>query len=355
VSASPRRGFLTGGTWCADHNKTVERWPREDTVTQILGETVEGGGSACNFAIDIRRLDPSMPVATIGCIGDDADGAILLAQADAAGLDRSGMVILPDQRTNYTDAYTATATGRRTHLFLPGASAHLSPDHFDFSRSTARIFHLGLPGIHDLMDGPWKGEANGWAATLKAARAAGLETNFELVQIAPERLRGFVEPCLGHLDTLVINDYEVGAITGRATTDDGQTDVEACLEAGALVMERGAMKVLAIHFPSGGLAFERDGTVTRVPSVDVPPAVVKGANGAGDAFAAGFMYGWHEGHPVADALRLAHACAASSLRSVGTTGSVETVAGCLALADGWGWRSDAALHPVARQTRSASA
>ncbi|WP_062203358.1 carbohydrate kinase family protein [Aureimonas sp. AU12] len=338
MAETSRRGFLTGGTWCADHNKIVDRWPREDTVTKILGETVEGGGSACNFAIDIRRLDPGMPVATIGCIGDDADGAVLLAQADAAGIDRSGMVILPNERTNYTDAYTASATGRRTHLYLPGASAHLSPDHFDFSRSTARIFHLGLPGIHDIMDGPWKGEANGWVAVLKAARAAGLETNFEMLQIAPERLRGFVEPCLGHLDTLVINDYEVGALTGRTTTDDGATDLAACLEAGALVMERGAMKVLAIHFPTGGLAFERDGTVTRVPSVAVPPEVVKGANGAGDAFAAGFMHGWHEGRPVSDALRLAHATAAASLRSVGTTGSVEPVDACLALADRWGWR-----------------
>ncbi len=91
MSAGQRRGFLTGGTWCADHNKLLDRWPVEETVTRILEESVEGGGSACNFGIDIRRLDPSMPVATIGCVGDDEDGRILLRYADDNGIDRTGM------------------------------------------------------------------------------------------------------------------------------------------------------------------------------------------------------------------------------------------------------------------------
>ncbi len=197
-------------------------------------------------------------------------------------------------RTNYTDAYSARDTGKRTHIFHQGTSALLSPDHFDFAGTSARIFHLGLPGIHDVMDNAWKGEVNGWVATLKAARAAGLETNFELLQIAPERLRELAEPCLPHLDTLVINDYEIGAITGTQTTRDGETDIAACEAAGRQIMERSSVKVLAIHFPRAAIAFTRDGAVYRHPSVNVPQSEVRGANGAGDAFAAGFMYGYHE-------------------------------------------------------------
>lgn len=334
-----RRGFLTGGTWCADHNKLLERWPEEDMVVEILEQRVDGGGSACNFAIDIRRLDPAMPVETIGLVGDDEDGRVLQAAADAHGVGRDGLVVAPGGRTNFTDAYSVRSTGRRTHLFHQGVSALLSPDHFDFSRTGARILHLGLPGIHEIMDGPWRGESNGWAAVLKAARAAGLETNFELLQIAPERLRALVEPCLGLLDYLVINDFEVGALTGRPTTRDGATDLDACLAAGVEVMARGSMRLLAIHFPGGALAFERGGSVRRQPSVDVPRSAVKGANGAGDAFAAGFLYATHEGWPVERALRLGHACAASSLRVVETTGGVETARNCLELAESWGWRA----------------
>lgn len=338
-----RRGFLTGGTWCADHNKLVDTWPAEDVVVEILSSSVDGGGSGCNFAVDMRRLDPGMPVATIGVVGDDADGAVLLATADAAGIERSGLQVLPGVSTNFTDAYSIRATGRRVHLFQPGSSEHLSPDHFDFSRQTARWFHLGLPGIHRVMDAPWRGEPSGWVAVLKAARAAGLRTNLELLQIAPERLRMLTEPCLPHLDTLVINDYEIGAITGRRTTGGGVTDVDACLGAGAAVMERSSIEVLAVHFPAGALAFDRAGNVFRCPSVAVPPDAVRGANGAGDAFAAGFMYATHEDRPLPDRLRLAHAAAAASLRSVGTTEGVAPWQECLGLAEAWGWRDGSVL------------
>lgn len=333
-----RRGFLTAGTWCTDHNKMIDRWPAEDMVVEILEQTVDGGGSACNFAVDIRRLDPDMPVETIGVIGNDAFGQVLQRVIDANGIGRDGVVLVDDVATNFTDAYTVRATGRRTHLFHPGTSEILSPEHFDFSRTSARILHLGLPGIHKRMDAPWGDAPNGWVAVLKAARAAGLATNLEMLQIDPARLRLLVDPCLGLLDYLVINDFEAGALAGRPTVGDGITDVEACLAAGAEVMARGAMRVLVIHFPRGAIAFERDGTVTRQASVDVPQAAVRGANGAGDAFAAGMMYGLHEGWDVGRAITLAHAAAASSLRDISTTASVAGWGACLALAEGWGWR-----------------
>jgi sugar/nucleoside kinase (ribokinase family) len=153
---SERRGFLTGGTWCADHNKVVETWPAEDVVVEILSSSVDGGGSGCNFAVDMRRLDPEMPVSTIGVVGDDADGAVLTGTADAAGIERSGLRVLPGVKTNFTDAYGVRATGRRVHLFHPGSSDCLSPEHFDFAGRTARWLHLGLPGIHRIMDAPWR-------------------------------------------------------------------------------------------------------------------------------------------------------------------------------------------------------
>jgi sugar/nucleoside kinase (ribokinase family) len=98
------------------------------------------------------------------------------------------------------------------------------------------------------------------------------------------------------------------------------------------------MQAVVVHFPMGAIAAARDGAMTLQPSVDVPAGAIAGANGAGDAFAAGFLYAFHEGRAIGDALALAHAAAAASLRSVTTTGGVESRAECLALADRWGWR-----------------
>jgi len=336
-----RRGVLTAGTWCADHNKVVEFWPLENEVVEILSEDVKGGGSGCNLAIDLKRLDPAIPVETIGVIGDDEDGRILLAEADMFGIERSRLHVVEGLRTNYTDAYTSNRTGRRTHIYLQGASAELNPDHFDFSTTKSRFLHLGLPGIHRQMDRAWGTDENGWVTVLREARSAGIETNMELCSIAPEKLARIVRPCLQHLDYLIINDFEMAAIAGRPTVAAEAADVAQVAEAAQSVMQMGAMRLLVAHFPEGAVMLPRGGAPIFLPSVDVPPEKVIGANGAGDAFAAGVIYGLHENWPLEETIRLGHASAAVSLRSLGTTDAVLPVAAAMAMANKWGWRSAA--------------
>jgi sugar/nucleoside kinase (ribokinase family) len=81
-----------------------------------------------------------------------------------------------------------------------------------------------------------------------------------------------------------------------------------------------------------------DGTATFRSAVRVPADAIVAANGAGDAFAAGLLYGLHEGWPIDRGLGLAHAAAAASLRGMSTTDTVESWQRCLMLADDWGWR-----------------
>jgi sugar/nucleoside kinase (ribokinase family) len=333
-----RRGILTGGSWCLDRNMLVDRWPQLNGRADILDAKLSGGGSGCNMAIDLRKLDPDLPVATITLLGDDADGRHLIELAKAHGIDAAQMRLTDRAATNYTHAYSDRSTGQRTHISYFGAGDWLTPDHFDFSGSAHVYLHLGLPGTHQRMDGPWADEANGWVATLKKARAAGLKTNLELASLPAERLASVVRPCLPHLDLLVVNDHEIGGIAGLTTVKDGITDQDACIAAARAVLALGACDLVAVHFPKGGIVAARDGTVTVRPSVDVPPGEVAGANGAGDAFAAGFLYAQHEGWSVERTLVLAHAVAAASLRAISTTDAVETSSQCLALADRWGWR-----------------
>lgn len=333
-----RRGVITGGTWCLDRNKMIDRWPSEDQVAEILSEEARGGGSGCNLAVDMRKLDPTLPVETIALVGDDEDGRFLMAEADAHGIDRRQMHVTRDAPTHYTDAFGSRASGRRTHIYNAGAAHHLTPDHFDFSGTRARFLHLGLPGTHRRMDAPWGGDANGWVTVLRKARAAGLETNLELMSASDAVIAALTRPCLPHLDLLVVNDVEIGAIAGEASSADGKTDVEACVRAARHVLDAGAMRIVAVHFPMGAVAVTRTGALHKVPSVAVPPEAVAAANGAGDAFASGFLYGVHEGWTVPDALSLAHAVAAASLRGLSTTGTVETWQKCLALAKAWGSR-----------------
>ena len=335
---APRAGFVTGGCWCFDRNKTIPFWPGEDQSVSVQSVLTRGGGSACNFAIAMRRLDPAVPIETIGLVGNDEEGRFLIAECDRHRIDRSRLHATDAARTHLTDAFCSERSGRRTHFFEAGTSDLLAPAHFDFTATTGRFLHLGLPGIHRLMDARNGGDANGWVSVLRAARAAGLRTNLELVTIDADRLASLARPCLSLLDTLVVNDYEIGALAGIDTVAGGVTDIAACLHAARVIMELGAMSVLAVHYTMGGFALSRDGALAQQGSVAIPPELVAGANGAGDAFAAGFLRVLHDDGPLDEALALGHATAAASLRHIGTTDAIETRAECLALAERWGWR-----------------
>ena len=86
-----RSGILTGGTWCVDRNLMVDAWPAENGRADILAADQSGGGSGFNLAIDVRKLDPDMPVATIAIVGADAYGDFLKGLADQYRVDRSRM------------------------------------------------------------------------------------------------------------------------------------------------------------------------------------------------------------------------------------------------------------------------
>lgn len=333
-----RRGILTAGTWCVDRNKLVTHWPNEDGLAEILEEDASGGGSACNLAVDVKKLDADLPVSTIGLIGEDPDGRLLLAEAARHGIDHQRMVVNNAEATHYTDAFASRKTGRRTHITNLGVSTLLSPDHINPMDCHQRFLHLGIIGVHEIMDRPWRAEANGWVAVLKAAKAQGMETSIELAGSAPDKLAAVTRPCLPFLDFLIVNDNEIGAIAGIRTIKDGKTDPDACLSAAQEALRQGSADLVAVHFPTGALVITRDGQLFSRPAVQVPDDVIVGANGAGDAFAAGFLYGLHEAWMLDDVITLAHAAAAASLRAMSTTAAVEPWQACLELSKKWGWR-----------------
>jgi len=332
------RKFVTAGTWCVDYNKLIDDWPQEGNVTEILEIHRAGGGSACNFAIDLKRLDPSLDISTMGVVGDDDNGSFLIECAKSNGIDTSGLKVVSRLATPFTDAYTNRRNGKRTHIFRSGASAALSPEDFDFTNLAGSFLHLGLPGAHATLDNPCNGDATGWVTVLRKARAAGLTTNIELMSIDDRcEIARLNRPSLPYLDMLIVNDIEIGALAGEETIQNGLTDVAACKRAAANILETGAMQFVAVHYPAGAICLTKDGAIFEKPSLSVPPDAILGANGAGDAFVSGFIYGVAHKSPIDDCLAYAHAAAAASMRDSTTTGAVVGITECMALADKWGW------------------
>jgi sugar/nucleoside kinase (ribokinase family) len=333
-----RRGIVCGGSWGVDKNKLIDVWPEEEHTAFIIAEEQQCGGSGANASVDLKQLGAPFPVDAIGLVGDDEDGRFLSGVCKTAGVGGAQLHVSPTLRTSHTFVMTARPTGRRTFFHHQGTHALLTPDHFDFARTEAAILHLGLPGELDTMDAPWQGEASGWVAVLKKARAVGLKTNMEFAPIPHGALGPLARACLPYLDYLIINDAEAGEVAGIPTVRHGIADVSACEAAALTIMQQSSAEVVVVHFPLGAVATTRDGAIARKPSVRVPQEAIVGSVGAGDAFAAGMLLGIHEGWPLDQSLALGHATAAASLRSLTTTGAVENWQACLKLADAWGWR-----------------
>ena len=334
-----REGIICAGAWCVDRNIVIDHWPAEETLAVMHSIEDHGGCPGHNMSTALKRLGAPFPVEAMGLVGTDTQGRFLIDICDRMGIERSELKMRADVETALVLAMTSRANRKRTFFYHASAHSRQTPDDFDFSRSNARIVHLGLPGLHFQLDNAWKNETSGWVAVLKKARAAGLKCNMELASVEAERIRAAALPMLPWLDTIIINDHEAGAITEIATVENSVADAARCREAAIRLMEMSTAELVAVHYPHGGVLLARDGSVVEMPSVDVPRDSIAGSNGAGDCFAAGILLGHHEGWPMQKSLRLAHASAAASLRAESTTAAVLPWNECLAQADRWGWRS----------------
>ena len=336
---TPRNGILAGGNWIVDAVKIVDRWPQQDALANILSESKGTGGSPFNLLVDLALLGAKFPLTAVGLVGEDENGRWILQRCRELGIDTATLQHTREAPTSYTDVMTVQANGRRTFFHARGANALLDNRHFDFTATTARIFHLGYLLLLDALDAPSATHGTVAAEVLARAQAAGLKTSIDVVSEDSDRFGKIVLPVLPHVDTCIMNEFEAGRVTGRTIRSGEVLDRAALREAMSALLEAGVREQVVVHYPEGGCALGRDGSWHEHGSVRLPDGYIKGAAGAGDAFTAGVLYGWHDGLPVEEALRIGVCAAAANLSDETCTGGVRSLAECLALGERYGYRA----------------
>jgi sugar/nucleoside kinase (ribokinase family) len=333
-----RSGILAGGNWIIDHVKIIDTWPVQDSLANILSSTHGTGGSPYNILIDLAKLGVPFPLAAVGLVGQDTDGRLILEDCARFKIDAAGLQQTDRAPTSYTDVMTEQANGRRTFFHARGANALLDSPHVDFSRTTARVFHLGYLLLLDTLDSPHAQHGTVAAEILARAQAAGLKTSIDLVSEDSDRFAGIVLPALKYVDLCIMNEFEAGRVTGQRIRPDGGLDRTALLVAMQQILAAGVREYVIVHFPEGGAALGHDGQFHEHTSVKLPSSYIKGAAGAGDAFTAGVLLGWHEQLPVEDWLRYGVCAAAANLADETCTGGMLPLAQVLELGTRYGFR-----------------
>lgn len=274
---------------------------REVLITSFSREIAGAAGyAACGMA----RLGARVRFLTE--LGDDADGRELAAEAARRGIDVRGVRHLPGRRSPFTLIFSeeseasprqvATYQGTLTDFTLrPGDFE----SHVMGSRLVYSCSYFIMPALRADIGG-----------VFRRAREAGILTAYDANGGDgwgdQKSLRALAEEIYPQADYIFLNEAEARAFTGKSGAQEAAEAVRP--ESATVVVKRGAEGVILRHRG-------------RVTSMDAFPlaAAVKDTVGAGDSFAAAFLYFTLRGLPPEDSAVLAAANAASTVLAVGGT------------------------------------
>lgn len=329
---STSSGIIGAGNWIVDTTKIIDVYPSQDTLANITSEERNNGGGAFNILSDLAKLGAKFPLRAQGLIGQDADGNWIVEHCQSLGIDTNLLFRHESAPTSYTDVMTARETGRRTFFHQRGANRHFGPEHFPWAQMQARILYLGYLLLLDTMDGPDEKHGTVAARVLHEAHRHGLYRAVDLVSVERPDYSDIVNPALPEIDLLICNELEASRVTGIPTRDEKEIYLrEGLREAAHALLQRGVRDWVVIHLPEGAYARSSKGEEVWQGRVRLPKDQIVGAAGAGDAFAAGLLYGLHEDGAMQQNLLMGVCTAAACLRAASTSGSVGTLAECLAL------------------------
>lgn len=328
-----RNGILAGGNFIVDTVKMINAWPEQDTLCSILSHSSSNGGGPYNILKNLSRLAPDLPLEACGLLGDDPQSRWVLNDCAEAGIDTTQLVCRAGAATSATDAMTVDGTGRRTFFHERGANAALDVADFDFSQTTAKIFSLGYLMLLDTLDVLSDDGSTGASVVLKSARDAGLITAVDSVSTTHPQFREIAIASLKHADIFFVNELEAGWIVGYEVTEENLPT--AIRDLAGL----GSNGVVVLHMPQRAIAYSvAEDRLETQSSVNFPAGKIMGSSGAGDGFATGFLYGVHEGWSLKESLNCAVCVAAMSLSHSTPSDGIQTLAGCLQLAEQYGYK-----------------
>lgn len=259
------------------------------------------GGVARNIAENLARLEVETLLLT--AVGDDANGELLLGQAQASGIDASESLV---SDAHHTGAYMALLN-QSGHLDVAiddmAVLAAITPR---FLNDRRRLFRDARMLVLD---------ANLAPETLDTAMR--LASQYDLPVCADPtstKLAGRLCDYLGGLYMVAPNVAEANALCGEVAVS--QAREEAIAAAKHLVTL--GVKIAIVTLAEFGVVYADSENSGHIPAIQTD---VVDSTGAGDALTAGVIFGLLNDIPLDEAVRLGVSAASLTLRSRDTVRS----------------------------------
>jgi ribokinase len=255
-----------------DHIYQVERI-LEDGETTVLEAKSSPGGSAANTIYGLAKL--GVKTGFCGVVGDDDSGKIMLRGFQKVGVDTSQIRVKPRAKTGSV-LCLSDRQGRRSLYVLPGANNLLTIDDLDLGYiNQAKILHLSSFA-----------DERQFKVILKLLDKLNSSLKLSFSPGALYAVKGLnaLTPILKRAYLLFLNGSELRQLTGENVI----AGAESCLKQGCqtvvVTLGRGS-KIRKMS----AVGYIRDAKHEYI--IESKPAEKRETTGAGDAFAAGFIYG----------------------------------------------------------------
>jgi sugar/nucleoside kinase (ribokinase family) len=273
--------------------------PRAVALYAAMGPAIEAsGGSAANTMAGIASLGGR--AAFIGRVRNDEFGAVFAHDIRAIGV-HYDTPPATDGAPTAQCLVMVTPDGQRSMNTYLGASQALGPEHVD----PALIEAAGIVYLEGyLWDPPEAKDAFRKAMTI--ARAAGRKVAFTLSDaFCVARYRAEFQALIddGQIDILFANEHEILSLCEVERFED------------VLPKIRGKVPVMALTRSEKGSVVIRGNEMEII--APEPIAKVVDSTGAGDLYAAGFLFGLARGRDLKTCGRLGSLCAAETLAHMG--------------------------------------
>jgi sugar/nucleoside kinase (ribokinase family) len=290
IQTQVEHGMARGAMNLVNAERAIALYDAMENTTQA------SGGSAGNTIAAFASFGGKG--AYIGKVGNDHLGQVFAHDLKDIGVAYHTKPALSGTQTARC-MILITPDGERTMNTFLGACVELSPDDIDEAliQNAAVTYMEGY-----LFDPPLAMEAFYKAA--KIAHAASRKVSLSLSDsfCVNRHRKAFQDLVEGHVDILFANEDEIKALYETSTFDEALSIVKGKCEIAALTRsEKGSV---VVH---GEKVFEIAAEKTTV--VDT--------TGAGDAYAAGFLYGYTEGMGMAECGKLGAIAAAEVISHIG--------------------------------------
>ncbi len=308
--------------------KNIDCYPQLGMLSHITSVSRAVGGCVPNTAIDLAKIDGSVPLSVVGKVGNDEYGQYVISQLRAHNIDCKGVIVSPDTPTSFSDVMNLPS-GERTFFHCSGANAEFSPEEVDISSIPGRIVHAGYLLLLELFDKEDAQYGTAMARFLHDVQKAGIQTSVDVVSSSTLDFTAIIKPALRYCDYIIFNEIECCSIWGIEPYTGDTPNIENIRKAMELTMNEGVREKVIVHCKQAGFCLSANGEFTVVPSLKIPSECIKGSVGAGDAFCAGSLYGIYNGLTDKDILSFASAAAACNLFSENSIDGMLDKAGIL--------------------------